>query len=754
MDESLFKVTHSLSASDAISECFLDYQIYLADSKLPNPIDGLKDVSRRVIYLMGTNKEELLMTKFVAQVTDFHPHGDGSISDVVHRLLQYTFYRWPLVHTDGNKGGYSDPEAAASRYIDVTSAELSRDLFFNGVNKHTLSMQPTYDFTNMEPSFFIPRLPTALIIGNLTIGIGFKSVTLPLNLSNVCELVQRYAEHMDKQPLKLFPISKYAELLVPDFPTLCHLRNFKQIVDEYKHGNYKCSIVTDGTMSLNRTSADIETITALIPFSKMISKLYDQLKDKNTWIAENCQDVRNLSSTTEVGRLVLDFKRNANMFSLLDNIKKAVRFTGKVTPICCYELNNKVVHLYPPHVLKLWYETRYQSIVNGINHDQNRLFKEYLYLEALRTIIDDKDKVIDLIRKSDNKDHAIHLLSDNFNLTNYQASVIVKSPLEKLIRSSVDSIKADIDVNQRELTTVKDKVGKINEIIYEDATMFKKKYNTPRKTKIMAFVGYVHINNYGIIQYSTEYELFSILNNFNNCELTIHQYRENRNHVLIQNNRIVTEDELTIPKETYGSCIMEYSGKDIYTIAYGTDNDENTVSCIRGLIYPTNTIYRLQFVNRSFIGIHQNGAIENMTVEQLSQRKSISRGAKSTLLYASHKNADNCIVAYMSTSKEYANVLRFTKINGSDEYNKLITTPPGELVILDILPSNSSNSILNLPKQCLDKCTINHVYINNLEAVMGEDIHVSIDFRSSAYKLNGKNTKIKRHDQFNQMVTI
>jgi DNA gyrase/topoisomerase IV subunit A len=47
-----FDTIKKLNAADTVKENMGVYQQYLVQSKLPHPIDGLKDVTRRAIYAM------------------------------------------------------------------------------------------------------------------------------------------------------------------------------------------------------------------------------------------------------------------------------------------------------------------------------------------------------------------------------------------------------------------------------------------------------------------------------------------------------------------------------------------------------------------------------------------------------------------------------------------------------------------------------------------------------------------------------
>ena len=758
MEDKLFDTIKHVKAEDAVKTCMMEYQRYLADTKLPHPVDGLKDVVRRAIYVMGTSRDFTKFAQFIAATMEIHPHGDSSIKSAVERLFRTWDVRNPLILCEGNVGSYTGTPGAP-RYLDVSSTEFARDLFFNGVHQATIPMKYTIEFKSFEPEYFIPRLPNALLMGNLTIGLGFKSVVFPLNLENVCILVQKYIEHKSKDPFTPFGGKGNEQYFLPDFPTHCYLRNEKELMESYKNEDFSCKVFTDGDLEITKHTITLLNIPALLPFVHVQEKLVEMIKQKSHWINSVLKDFKNTISQGDHGSLKFIFKNNVDTWKVLPKLKQMVNFTAAMTPIYSYEIGSRIATLDPPRVLNYWYNARHESIVNGLNADQNALMKEELIIKALILIVDHKDKVINIIKNADTREDAIHKLSEKFDITLNQAQAITRSSIDRLVKASKDELYKQKEDIENRLNDINSKFTKVADIIYNDTVYFRKKYKTKRRTIIPNFIGYVKIGERGLYQYSTENEMFSILNEFSGIPMSIHQYKyPNKKRMILNNNKLEEFTTFSIPKHTTGKAILECAIPEtkLYTVAHIGE----TVSCVKGYNVPKDENIQVEYVTRNFYGIFKNGHIENTSVDTLSSRKRISSGAKSDLIYAIPYGMDleTSVVIYMSTSPSYINTLLLTKVfsNKKNRLNKLMTTPPHDFIVLDTIDIENDGVIVNIPKSCVN-IAIDYVYIssNINDLISRKTPYTAINLRSGSFKLdNGTIIRPSRHSDCSNMVVI
>jgi DNA gyrase subunit A len=156
------------------------YSRYVCDSRaIPQEIDGLKPVQRRVIWAMYNSTARNTHTKTVkvaGLAMAYHPHGDKSIQDALSAMAQnFPFANnYSLVDGEGTFGDILDPQAIASpRYTEVRLSQFAKDLgFFESLPD--IDFVHNYDETEQEPVFFVGKIPVVLLNNTIGIATGFR----------------------------------------------------------------------------------------------------------------------------------------------------------------------------------------------------------------------------------------------------------------------------------------------------------------------------------------------------------------------------------------------------------------------------------------------------------------------------------------------------------------------------------------------------------------------------------------------------
>ena len=114
MDEHIFDKVHEVDLKKTMEDSYIDYAMsVIAARALPDVRDGLKPVTRRIIYGMATmgmwpDKPFKKSARIVGDVMGkYHPHGDSSIYEALVKLAQDFNTRYPLVDGHGNFGSSS-----------------------------------------------------------------------------------------------------------------------------------------------------------------------------------------------------------------------------------------------------------------------------------------------------------------------------------------------------------------------------------------------------------------------------------------------------------------------------------------------------------------------------------------------------------------------------------------------------------------------------------------------------------------------
>ncbi len=188
---------------EQMKDHFLQYASYvILDRAIPNVVDGLKPVQRRILETLWKQNDEKLhkVANIVGQTMQLHPHGDAPIYEALVNLASKGF----LMDRQGNFGNIftGDPSAAA-RYIETRLSQLARETLFN---PDITDKIPSYDGRNMEPVTLPAKIPLLLMQGADGIAVGMATHILPHNFTELLEAEIAYLEGRD---FKIFP----------DFPT-------------------------------------------------------------------------------------------------------------------------------------------------------------------------------------------------------------------------------------------------------------------------------------------------------------------------------------------------------------------------------------------------------------------------------------------------------------------------------------------------------------------------------------------------------
>lgn len=182
---------------------YLKYASYvILDRAIPNVIDGLKPVQRRILYTLWRMHDSKLhkVANVAGQTMALHPHGDAPIIDALINMANKEY----LLDRQGNFGNLltGDP-AAAARYIETRLSELSISALFN---PDLTTVVSSYDGRQQEPVSLPAKIPVLLMQGAEGIAVGMATNILPHNFTELLEAEIAILEGREY-------------LLLPDFPT-------------------------------------------------------------------------------------------------------------------------------------------------------------------------------------------------------------------------------------------------------------------------------------------------------------------------------------------------------------------------------------------------------------------------------------------------------------------------------------------------------------------------------------------------------
>src|SRR5437899_839789 len=226
-----------VNIEEEMRRSYLDYSLSVIIGRaLPDVIDGVKPVHRRILYTMQQmglqpNRSTRKCARIVGDTMGkYHPHGNLPVYEALVRMAQPFAMRYPLVDGQGNFGSVDGDPPAADRY---TEARLSRvaTALLEDLDKETVDFRPNYDDSETEPEVLPTRIPNLLVNGSSGIAVGMATNVPPHNLTEIINATIHLIQH---------PTANLAKILEmvpgPDFPTGGYILGRNGIFDAYTRG--------------------------------------------------------------------------------------------------------------------------------------------------------------------------------------------------------------------------------------------------------------------------------------------------------------------------------------------------------------------------------------------------------------------------------------------------------------------------------------------------------------------------------------
>lgn len=710
-------------ASDMIRRLLRLFGRSVIQETIPNPIDGLKSVHRRIIVTMRDYTGMVKSQKLISDTMELHPHGPDSAYLSAIRLGQSFEYNPPLLDFSESSGGtYSKPNPGAYRYTSLRIPNFLHDLFFKGIEYKALPKQLDESMMGYEPIYLVPVIPTTLLYANNTIGYAFSSYTVPHNLGDICDLVVAYAQHRKIASHLPFDYIKHVEKFLPDFPTFGILTNHEELIYAYKEGDFTRKIHLDGTVRLTADAIYIYTLPYGVQFEKLEELIQDLISGKDgkgSWFDKNIQSVKDISNEHDTGEIVIRVKRGVNVFEIWDALRRKICFSASVSPIPNYSEDGYTIQATPPQLLNMWYDVRYNILISSKKIKIMKLTESLREVEALLTISDYIDEAITIIKTNTRNDGVLKLMQ-RFELTAFQAIYLTSSPLHTLSSTTREE---NLDRKRRledQLFEVKTSFAKIPEEMAQDAMALKKKYAEARRTRIPEYIGYVRIGG-GCIQYESYQEITQIIEDFPKVEMEIHNYDGPHLYKVSDNGKL---ERGSIPKITTGD-IYGLKSSAVFTI----NITEGTACCVKGFI-PGLRTEGYFYTTQQSRAIYRNGDIKLIDVtEEISLRKTICRGAASNIIYVYPEiKKEHYVIALNETMQ---NTVVIQKV--SETRSKIALSPSGSVMVLH---SAVKHFFLNVPQTYLNRSAIRVVEIIDAEKLLEGKDQIRLDLGSAKVKTN------------------
>ena len=461
---------------------YMPYAVSVIMSRAIPEIDGFKPSHRKLLYtmykmgLLGPARTK--SSNIVGQTMKLNPHGEAAIYDTMVRLSRgYEALLHPFVDSKGNFGKFysRDMACAASRYTEAKLDPICEELF-RDIEKNTVDFVDNYDSTTKEPSLFPTSFPTILVNANTGIAVGMASSICPFNLSEVCRTAAACIKNPEHDILSTMP--------APDFPgggTI--LYNRQEMEKIYSTGRGSVRVRSRYTYDPDANCIDVTQSPPTTTIEAIIEKTVDLVKQGKVKEVSDIRDETGLAGL----KITIDLKRGTDPDRLM---AKLFRMTPLEDSFSC---NFNVLVNGAPRVMGVrellneWTKFRMECVRRRTAFDLKNLQERLHLLKGLQAILLDIDKVITIVRRTEEETEVVPNLMIGFGIDEKQAEYVAEIKLRHLNREYILKRTAETEQMEKDIAALQKVLGseiEIRKIILSELDDVEKKYGQQRRSII------------------------------------------------------------------------------------------------------------------------------------------------------------------------------------------------------------------------------------------------------------------------------
>lgn len=457
--------------SGMFKDWFLDYSSYvILQRAVPNIVDGLKPVQRRVLHAMYEHDTGAYskVAGIVGEAMHFHPHGDASILGALVQLGQKGY----AIDCQGNWGNIltGDPNAAG-RYIEARLSKFAKDVIFD---PKITEWMTSYDGRNQEPVELPVRFPLLLAQGTEGIAVGMASKILPHNFNELIDASIAYLQGKEFELLPDFPTGGYADC------------------SKYMKGQRGGSVKVRAKIEkIDKNTLAIKEI----PYGKTTHVLVDSIlkaKDKGKIKIKKIEDM-----TTDTADLVIHLPNDVSPDKTIDALYAFTDCETNIAPNACVIKDNKPQFLSVDDILIYDTEHTRDLLRKQLEIKKNELEDSWHYTSLEKIFFENR---VYKILEEDQKTWEAQIKDVFKRMCEFQSLLIrkitmddilklVEKPVRKISKFDTKVIDQKILDIEKELNVVKDNIEHITEYTIKFFQNIKNKYGKdfPRRTEITDF---------------------------------------------------------------------------------------------------------------------------------------------------------------------------------------------------------------------------------------------------------------------------
>jgi len=440
----------SVKYEEFINDEMIHFSTYDCARSIPNMIDGLKISLRKILFAAFKRKltTEIKVAQFSGYVSEHsaYHHGEASLNGAIVNMAQ-TFVgsnNINLLEPNGQFGTrlHGGDDSASERYIFTLLNKMTRYIFPEADDAVLTYLDD--DGTLVEPEYYVPIVPFALMNGISGIGTGFSCNIPSYNPQQIIDCLRAKLKKQD-----------YSEEFVP------YYEGFKGIIRKVEDKKYlvKGKYEKIGTDKIRITELPIGSWT--MPYTSFLEGLMDGSNKKGKKIPASIRDFTSVCTEVAVdfevtfSRGKLDeLESKCDEITGINGIEKLLKLATTIssTNMHMFDADRKL-HKYGSieEIIDDFYKVRIDVYGKRKAYLIDILEKKLVKLSnKARYIQETLDSVIDLRRKT--AQVVTELLTERkFDLIDGDYKYLIKMPMDSVTEENVASIMKERDNTEKDL---------------------------------------------------------------------------------------------------------------------------------------------------------------------------------------------------------------------------------------------------------------------------------------------------------------
>ena len=469
---------------DFINKEMIHFSTYDCARSIPNAMDGLKTSLRKILYSAFKRKltAEVKVAQFSGYVSEHsaYHHGEASLNGAIVNMAQNYVgsNNINLLEPNGQFGTrlHGGDDSASERYIFTMLNSLTR-FIFPEADDHVLTYLDD-DGTLVEPEFYAPIIPFALVNGISGIGTGFSCSIPPFHPK---ELVTYLKEKLSNTPYSKTEFTPYYE-------------GFKGSVRQLEDNKYliKGCYEKTGINSICITELPIGTWT--MPYTAFIEGLVEGGVDKNgKKVQATLRDYSSLSTEVNVQINVTFPQGKIQELEQIVDSTTGVNGLEKMLKLAT-TVSTTNMHMFD-HDCKLHKYKSVCEIIDAFYDERLKIYgkrKAYLLADLEKKLVKLSNKAkyimenlkgtIDLRRKK--AEEVTHMLMEkDYKIIDGDFKYLIKMPMDSVTQENVDKIMKEKEEAETELEVLRKTT--LETMWLNELDVLSKEYDNYQKKRVL-----------------------------------------------------------------------------------------------------------------------------------------------------------------------------------------------------------------------------------------------------------------------------